>query len=137
MPETLGALAMVVEAHQAVGAMDASVPHWWLHQIVLDGLVVGDVGFHGPPAGATSSVEAARQALTVEIGYNVVEEMRGQGIATRACQLVLAQAWREGASMVRADTEADTVASQRVLRRAGFRDEGDLHFVIARPGVAG
>lgn len=128
MSETLGALAMVVGAHQAVGSSGVGQPKWWLHQIVVDDLVVGDVGFHGPP-GDTGLVE-------VELGYHVVRGLRGQGIATQACGLLLQQAWRDDAWAVRAETEADNVASQRVLLRAGFRDEGGLRFVLTRPEAA-
>jgi len=123
MPETLDALAMLVDAHQAVGTMGADTPGWWLHQIVLVETVVGDVGFHGPPG----------PGAEVEIGYNVVAGLRGHGIASRACLLVVEQAWRAGAAVVRAETEQSNVASQRVLSRVGFHAEGSGRFVLARP----
>lgn len=129
MPETIGALSMIVQAHRAAGWTTAEVPSWWLHQIVLAGLVVGDIGFHGPPA-ASGPVE-------VEIGYDVVPGMRRRGIAGAACRLILQQAWRAGASVVRAETEPDNpdqTASQRVLLGAGFLPQDSHRFAVARPG---
>lgn len=112
MTETLTALGMVVAAHRAAGEPLPATPSWWLHQIVLGDQVVGDVGFHGPPP-LTGRVE-------VEIGYNVVEGLRGRGIATRACGLILEQAWRDGAAVVLAETGAGNVASHQVLLHCGF-----------------
>jgi RimJ/RimL family protein N-acetyltransferase len=130
LEETLGAAAMTLDAHRIAFDAPAAVPAWWMHQIVRHepgwgGVVVGDVGFHSPPA-AAGPVE-------VEIGYDVVAGRRGQGIATRACRLVLEQAWRDGADVVRAETAPDNVASQRVLRGAGFTDLGYFRYVIERP----
>jgi len=132
MVETVQSLAVVVAAHGAAGwAPDSpsarldSAPAWWLHQIVLDDVVVGDVAFHGPPA-ELGPVE-------VEIGYDVVPAVRGRGIATRACVLIQQVAWRDGAVVVHADTDPDNRASQRVLLRSGFVGGGDFRFRVDRP----
>jgi RimJ/RimL family protein N-acetyltransferase len=124
MTETMAGLGLVLGAHQESGGTLTGTPSWWLHQIVLGDLVVGDVGFHGPPP-----VTGPRE---VEIGYDVVESLRGRGIATRACQLILEQAWRDGAEVVYAETEPGNAASQTVLRRAGFVVHGD-RFAHRRP----
>jgi len=110
------ALGMVVAAHRLTGGTLPDLPRWWLHQIVVADLVVGDVGFHGPPP-VTGPAE-------VEIGYNVVEGLRGRGIATRACGLILEQAWRDGAAVVRAEVDPHNVASRRILLRSGFVEHG-------------
>jgi ribosomal-protein-alanine N-acetyltransferase len=85
--------------------------------------VVGDIGFHGPP-----SPERA-----VEIGYSVVPAWRGHGVATRACALILQQAWEDGADSVVAETDDGNVASQAVLLRNGFQRRPDGVFMINRP----
>ena len=70
---TLDALGLLRLAHGAAGTT-ATGDHlpWWLHQIVVTGtrqdLIVGDIGFHGPPASASPAV--------VEIGYHVVPGWR-------------------------------------------------------------
>ncbi len=125
---TLDALGLLRLAHGAAGTTPTGdhLP-WWLHQIVVTGtrqdLIVGDIGFHGPPASASPAV--------VEIGYHVVPGWRGRGVATRACALLLAQAWRDGADLVRA--QAEPPASRAVLRACGFRALPDSWFEIARP----
>jgi RimJ/RimL family protein N-acetyltransferase len=123
LPDSVDAIAMVMAAHQAMtGAIDET-PAWWVHHIVVNGLVVGDIGFHGPagPDGA------------VEIGYTVVPAWRGRGVASRACGLIVEQAWRDGAEIVIAETDDDNVASQAVLLRNGFQRRPDGVFMIKRP----
>lgn len=126
MEETLGALGMIVAAHRTAGWDGERLPLWWLHQIRWGDVVVGDIGFHSPPI--------EQGPVEVEIGYNVVEGSRGRGIATRACGLVVAQAWRDGAVVVRA--EADNPASAMVLVRSGFMSLGYRRYVIQRPAEA-
>jgi len=123
LPDSIDAIAMVMAAHQAMtGAIDET-PAWWVHHIVVNGVVVGDIGFHGPagPDGA------------VEIGYTVVPAWRGRGVASRACGLIVEQAWQDGAEIVIAETDDDNVASQAVLLRNGFQRRPDGVFMITRP----
>jgi RimJ/RimL family protein N-acetyltransferase len=125
LAETLDALQLVVAAHRAEGWSGRSLPDWWMYQIVCDDLVVGDAGFHGPPA-----VDAQPE---VEIGYDVVPGIRGRGVATTACRLLLVLAWAQGAAVVRAETDPDNVASQRVLLNAGFTPAGSDRYAHRRP----
>jgi [ribosomal protein S5]-alanine N-acetyltransferase len=123
LPDSIDAIAMLVAAHQAMtGGIDEN-PAWWVHHIVVNGFVVGDIGFHGPagPDGA------------VEIGYTVVPAWRGCGVASRACGLIVEQAWQDGAEIVIAETDDDNVASQAVLLRNGFHRRPDGIFMIKRP----
>jgi len=95
-----------------------------------DGLVVGSIGFFGPPSPAADGV------LEAEIGYGLVGEARGRGVATEAVAGLVAAADRIGVR-VRASVEPDNTASVRVLAKCGFTelrgadDEGNL--VMARP----
>lgn len=123
LPDSIDAVAMLFAAHGAMlGAINDS-PAWWIYQIVVDRVVVGDIGFHGPPS----------PELAVEIGYSVVPAWRGRGIATRACAVIVQQAWQDGAFAVVAETDADNVASQAVLLRNGFQRRPDGVFKINRP----
>jgi [ribosomal protein S5]-alanine N-acetyltransferase len=123
MLDSIDAIAMVFAAHRAmVGAVKES-PAWWIHQIVVDGVVVGDIGFHGPPS----------PEREVEIGYTVVPAWRGRGVASRACALILQEAWRDGADTVVAETDDGNVSSQAVLLRNGFERRPDGVFVINCP----
>jgi RimJ/RimL family protein N-acetyltransferase len=123
LPDTVDALQMLLTSHRAMGTL-AGLPRWWVHEIWVAGQVVGDVGFHGPPP--------ASGPVVVEIGYAVVPALRGRGIASRACALLLERAWQDGASQVLAETDADNVASQAVLRHNGFRRRLSGDFAVSR-----
>jgi RimJ/RimL family protein N-acetyltransferase len=124
---TLDAARMLLGTYEALGQDPGTTP-WWFFGVVVDGRVVGDAGFHGPPA--------ADGPAEVEIGYQVAPAFRGRGVATRACALLLEHAWRHGAEVVRADVEPDNPhgsASRAVLRANGFTltDRGD--FAVEAP----
>ncbi len=122
------ALALLDQAYRALGLDVPAAPVWWLHQIVVDSVVVGDIGFHGPPGG---------RPARVEIGYAVVPSRRREGIATAACRLLVDLAFRSGATEVTAEAAGDNPASRTVLRRAGFRPAGGDRFLLAAPARAG
>lgn len=137
MSETVTSLAMAWAAHRAHGWLADREPPWWVHQITVHGVVVGDAGFHGPPP-KTSPSGRMPLPVVVEIGYNVVPSWRGRGVATQACVRLLTWAWRHGADRVEAETPADHQKSRAVLGRAGFWREDRLdsavhRFVAERP----
>lgn len=74
-----------------------------------DGALVGLGGFTGAPAGGV-----------VEIGYAVSPSRQGRGIATAAVRYFLAQAAREGVTLVIAHTLPGVNPSTRVLVKTGF-----------------
>ncbi len=119
---TLDALGMLFAGYEPPGTLLTAEPDWWIHQLVIDDQVVGDIGFHGPPARGS-----------VEIGYAVVPAWRGRGLATRACALIVEYAWSRGADHVLADVEPDNDASRKVLLGNGFRPLDPLRFAINRP----
>jgi RimJ/RimL family protein N-acetyltransferase len=94
------------------------------YQVLEDGVVVGGIGFHGPPNGGS-----------VEVGYGVVPDVRGRGVASEALRLLLeVAAGLDGVRRVVGRTEETNVASQRVMGSAGMqlvgRDPAFLHFEI-------
>jgi RimJ/RimL family protein N-acetyltransferase len=122
LADTLEGLTWLLAAHDAMGGPDLTTP-WWSYQLVVDGHAVGDIGFHGP-------LDDNQQ---VTIGYQVVPSARGQGLATAACALIVELAWSAGARRLLANTDADNVASHRVLRRNGFRTDDGRTFSIDKP----
>jgi RimJ/RimL family protein N-acetyltransferase len=77
-----------------------------------DSVVVGDIGFHGPPT----------QAGSVTVGYGLVPGARGHGYATEALRAVVAWALAQPeVACVEADTTHANLPSQRVMERAGMR----------------
>ncbi|MGK5444886.1 GNAT family N-acetyltransferase [Micromonospora sp. URMC 105] len=71
------------------------------------------------------------------LGYSVLPEARGRGLATRAVRLVADWAFGPvGLARLWAGTAPDNVGSQRVLERAGFLREGLMRGRLpARDGV--
>ena len=122
LADTLEGLTWLLVAHDAMGGPDPESP-WWSYQLVVDGQAVGDIGFHGP-------LDDHRQ---VTIGYQVVPSARRQGLATAACSLIIQLAWSAGARRLLANTDADNLASQRVLVRNGFRTDDGRTFRIDKP----
>jgi RimJ/RimL family protein N-acetyltransferase len=77
-----------------------------------DGMVIGDIGFHGPP----------NQAGAVTVGYGLAPGARGNGYATEALRALVAWALAQpGVASVEADTTHANLPSQRVIERAGMR----------------
>jgi RimJ/RimL family protein N-acetyltransferase len=94
-------------------ASDSTGTAWsapWL--IVSDGVVVGMLGFKGPP-----------RAGEIEVGYGVAPSQQGRGVATAALAALLDLVRAEGLT-VRADAATWNLASQGVLRRLGFVEVG-------------
>ena len=89
---------------------------WGPRHIVLGTLAVGSIGFFGPPEGTDDGEQPE-----VEVGYGLVEEVRGRGVATEALRRLLEETDRLGVR-VRARTEPTNRASVRVLAKAGFTD---------------
>jgi RimJ/RimL family protein N-acetyltransferase len=80
-----------------------------------DGAVVGDAGFHGPPGPEGE----------VEIGYSLVPQARGAGLATEAVGLLASWARAQpGVEAVIALIDASNEASLRLARRLGFSFDG-------------
>ena len=67
-----------------------------------------------------------RQGGVTEIGYLLVREAQGQGIAQEAVGGVIARLFAEGQRRVFADTDPENRGSIALLERLGFRLEGRL-----------
>ena len=87
-------------------------PGGWGAWLVFRGEeLVGDAGFHAPPANGE-----------VELGYAMRPEHRGLGYASEAAQALVEWALAQpGVERVVAEFERDNAASQRVLEKAGLR----------------
>ena len=105
---------------------------WGPRSIVRDGIVVGSIGFFGPPS------EAADGVAETEVGYGLVEPARGAGLASEALGALLAQTDAAGVR-VRASVAPDNTPSIRVLAKCGFtelrgsNEDGELVMVRPRP----
>ena len=91
----------------------------------------GSIGFFGPPEPADDGVAEA------EVGYGLVEDARGAGLATEALTRDARRRPTAAGVRVRASVLPDNAASIRVLAKCGFtelrgsNEDGEL--VMARP----
>jgi ribosomal-protein-alanine N-acetyltransferase len=123
----LAARSLVRQA-EAAGAGDSA--QWGMYQMILreTGEVIGDIGFHGPPD----------ESGTVEIGYGIVEQVRGRGLAGESAVAICRLAWSSrDVTRIIARTDDGNAASAGVLRHAGFRaggvTDGLRTFALDRP----
>jgi predicted acetyltransferase len=93
-----------------------------------DGDFCGSIGFRWQPG--TTDLPAH---CLGHIGYSVVPWRRGRGYATRALQLLLPHARAEGLAHVELTTDADNIASRRVIEANG----GALIERFHKPAVYG
>ncbi len=102
---------------QAGGPSHAGWYGWYAISRDLKGqrqMLVAGAGYLGPPTGGT-----------VEIGYSVIPEARGQGFATEIVNALLTHAYEDpSVRRVIAHTTESNVASTRVLLRCGFHRVG-------------
>ena len=85
---------------------------------VLDGArVIGAGGVKAPPLPDGE----------VEIGYGLAPAFRGRGFATQGARGLTDEALAQGASRVSAFTTPENTASWRLLRRIGYRRDGETN----------
>ena len=84
------------------------------HKWMWDGEFCGSIGFRWQP-GTT----ALPPHCLGHIGYSVVPWKRGRGYATRALELLIPEARKEGLAYVELTTDADNIASRRVIEANG------------------
>ncbi|MDE3054528.1 MAG: GNAT family N-acetyltransferase [Gemmatimonadota bacterium] len=89
-----------------------------------DGEFCGSIGLRWQPG-----TEALPPYCLGHVGYAVVPWKRGRGYATQALAAVLPLARAEGLCYVELTTDADNVASQRVIEANG----GVLHEAFVKP----
>ncbi|KAF3639823.1 hypothetical protein BC332_21779 [Capsicum chinense] len=99
--------------------MEACIPHPWRRSICIDDRSIGFVTVF-PGSGDDRS--------RADIGYAIGFEYWGQGIATKAIEMTIPQAFNDFPEVIRLQALADVEnkASQRVLEKVGFIKEGIL-----------
>jgi RimJ/RimL family protein N-acetyltransferase len=61
---------------------------------------------------------------TLEVGYWLLREAQGRGVATRSVQAAIDDAFANGIWRIEAHVRVGNTASERVLERLGFEREG-------------
>jgi RimJ/RimL family protein N-acetyltransferase len=91
---------------------------WWMWAIALDGRFAGTVGFAGPPDPEGS----------VQVGYSVLPEWQGRGVATDALRGIVGWAFgHPEVRRVRATIPPWNAPSIRVAEKVGFARAGTDH----------
>ncbi|MFE7552251.1 GNAT family N-acetyltransferase [Streptomyces gardneri] len=94
------------------------------YEIRLDGVVVGGIGFHGPPD----------EVGFATVGYGLVPGVRGKGYASEALRALIEVARQGGASGVKGDADITNPDSHRVMEAAGMpcvaEDDTLRHFSL-------
>lgn len=100
---------------------------WGPRHVVFGHQAVGSIGCFGAP-----------EEGEVEVGFGLVDDVRGHGLATEALRAMADHADAAGVRL-RASAAPDNAASLRVLARCGFTelrgstDDGELIMVRALP----
>ena len=92
---------------------------WYVYAIVLEGRMIGHIGFHGPPGS-----NARKDPEAVEIGYTVFSDFRRKGYATEAVRALIGWTREQGVERIIASIEPDNAPSLALVRRFGFREVG-------------
>ena len=103
--------------HLAEGGERASLRAEQTRLILYEGdrTLIGETGFHGPPD----------ESGTVEVGYSIVPDYRGQGFAFEAARALIDEALaRPDVCRIAAACHDDNVASLKVLQKLGMRFVG-------------
>ncbi len=103
--------------------LDGALAHpdeweWYAIRMIelKDGTHIGELCFKGIDENGST-----------EIGYGINEDYQGRGYATEAVSAIAAWAINQpGVSCVTAETEEANVASQKVLKKAGFIPTGQV-----------
>jgi RimJ/RimL family protein N-acetyltransferase len=72
---------------------------------------------------------------TLEVGYWLLHEARGRGVATRSVRAAIDDAFANGIFRMEAHVRVGNVASERVLERLGFEREGIKRRYLRHEGV--
>ena len=115
--------------------LEEGVDHRWLLRAVVtrtDPVIVGRVGFHGPPDAHGM----------VEIGYRIDDAHRRRGYGFECARQMVETAERlPGVTVVRASIAPDNTPSLRIAERLGFSQVGEqmddvdgLELVFERTG---
>lgn len=96
--------------------------------VLREGLVIGDCMLYPIARSGIDPTDFEARGPEIEIGYRLIPEVWGQGLATEAAAAVLrwATADRSGPGLdhVVAVTHPDNIASQRVLEKIGLKSVG-------------
>jgi ribosomal-protein-alanine N-acetyltransferase len=106
---------------------DVAEKHPWFMAICKDGIPVGAI---------TLDKGKGKAEIRAELGYVVARKYWKTGIASEAVGLVLKRGFTDlNIKRIDAYTDPDNIASQRVLEKNGFTQEGRLKKYLVHRGA--
>jgi RimJ/RimL family protein N-acetyltransferase len=116
-PETLrDALPLFLDLHRAHPGWAGWLGWYAIAMLESRAILCGSVGFKGPPGAAGM----------VEIGYSLLPDYRGAGLASEMVAGLVEWAFRHSTvASIEAETTPDNLPSIRVLERNGFEPVGE------------
>lgn len=102
-------------------ALETQIPAM-REQGLMSPYVIADTG--GTVLGGAALHHFDPMRDTVEVGYWLLRDARGRGVATRAVSAMVEHAFANGICRVEAHVRIGNDASERVLDRLGFEREG-------------
>jgi RimJ/RimL family protein N-acetyltransferase len=94
---------------------------WCPNAVVLDGLMIGHAGYHGPPG-----INSAQSPDAVEYGYKIFPDWRGRGYATEAAVMLMDLAEeRAGIRHFVLAVSPTNDPSLAIVRKLGFVKTGE------------
>ena len=95
---------------------------WCPNAVVLEGMMIGHAGYHGPPGSNSTQAPDA-----VEYGYKIFPDWRGTGYATEAALMLMDLAeQRAGTRHFVLSIAPDNDPSLAIARKLGFVKTGEM-----------
>ncbi|KAK7258756.1 hypothetical protein RIF29_24341 [Crotalaria pallida] len=98
---------------------DVCIPHPWCRCVCFNDRCIGFISF---------TLGSGDERCKAEIGYAIAARYRGQGICTKVVKIAVSQVFKDFPCLLRiqALVDVENKASQRVLEKVGFLEEGVL-----------
>lgn len=101
--------------------------HYLQLAIDLDGLLVGDFQLR--------KCDLTRPIGALEMGIEIAEELRGNGLGTQALAAGAQYAFAQGAHRIEGSTAEDNHGMRRSFEKAGWKFEGVLRALFIEDGI--
>jgi [ribosomal protein S5]-alanine N-acetyltransferase len=94
---------------------------WCPFAVVVDSVMIGHAGFHGPPG-----KNALQSPDAVEFGYTIEPSHRGRGHGTAAAEQLMAMAEARGVRRFVLSCAPHNAPSLAIIRKLGFVQTGEV-----------
>lgn len=107
----------------------------WLSRYDAEGREAFAIVEDGRPVGLAFAPTLDREELTAELGYVVLPEARGRGVAGEALAQLTDWALAQGMLRIELVIDVDNEPSKKVAARCGYEREGVMRSVHVKQGI--